>query len=73
MCDTDLYSVILSLNTTSEEFIKALDGFIEIQGHTSLLLYCRNAASLPLSTGRNAGIASGFRASLGAQNTSSNT
>ena len=25
MCDTDLYSVILSLNTTSEEFIKSLD------------------------------------------------
>ena len=25
MCDTDLYSVILSLNTTSGEFIKALD------------------------------------------------
>lgn len=25
MCDTDLYSVILSLNNTSEEFIKSLD------------------------------------------------
>lgn len=25
MCDTDLYSVILSLNNTSKEFIKSLD------------------------------------------------
>ena len=37
MCDTDLYSVILSLNTTSEEFIKALDADPEhlMLGHDS--------------------------------------
>ena len=37
MCDTDLYSVILSLNTTSGEFIKALDADPEhlMLGHDS--------------------------------------
>ncbi|EKC70806.1 hypothetical protein OBE_03704, partial [human gut metagenome] len=25
MCDTDLYSIILSLNNTSKEFIESLD------------------------------------------------
>ena len=37
MCDTDLYSVILSLNTTSGEFIKALDADPEhlMPGHDS--------------------------------------